>query len=200
MKVRIAQRQLQGLGVRIESIVEVLSHVLRPYVLLHGLPASALLETPEKTAQSRAAVTERRITHCDWHDDMQIATVVLQVKRSGTNKYRPVPMKVSEFIRRYLQHVLPRSFQKVRHFGFLHPGNSIPLLLIHWLVAIANQRVIELCQTQIIVAARAPSLLCRSCGGMLICKELCLVNGIRINVAPPEDHSRGSPAMGGVRC
>ncbi len=53
---------------------------------------------------------------------MQTATVVLRVKRSGTKKYRPVPMRVSEFIRRYLQHVLPRGFQKVRHFGFLHPG------------------------------------------------------------------------------
>ena len=30
-------------------------------------------------------------------------------------------VSAQEFIRRYLQHVLPRGFQKVRHFGFAHP-------------------------------------------------------------------------------
>lgn len=32
-------------------------------------------------------------------------------------------LSVLEFIRRYLLHVLPRGFRKVRHFGFLSPGN-----------------------------------------------------------------------------
>jgi len=26
-----------------------------------------------------------------------------------------------EFIRRFLQHILPKGFQKVRYYGFLHP-------------------------------------------------------------------------------
>jgi hypothetical protein len=30
-----------------------------------------------------------------------------------------------EFIRRFLQHVFPKGFQKVRYFGFLHPKNRI---------------------------------------------------------------------------
>jgi hypothetical protein len=30
-----------------------------------------------------------------------------------------------EFIRRFLQHVLPSGFQKVRHFGFAHPRPQI---------------------------------------------------------------------------
>jgi len=30
-------------------------------------------------------------------------------------------VSAQEFIRRYLQHVLPRGFQKVRHFGFARP-------------------------------------------------------------------------------
>ena len=29
-----------------------------------------------------------------------------------------------EFMRRFLQHVLPKGFHKVRYFGFLHPTNK----------------------------------------------------------------------------
>ena len=32
-----------------------------------------------------------------------------------------------EFLRRYLQHVLPSGFMKVRHFGFLRPNCAVPL-------------------------------------------------------------------------
>ena len=32
-------------------------------------------------------------------------------------------LEASEFIRRFLQHVLPRGFHKVRYYGFLSPRN-----------------------------------------------------------------------------
>jgi hypothetical protein len=32
-----------------------------------------------------------------------------------------------EFIRRFLQHVLPTGFMKVRYYGFLSPGSKVPL-------------------------------------------------------------------------
>jgi hypothetical protein len=47
-----------------------------------------------------------------------------------------------EFIRRFLQHVLPTGFMKIRYFGFLHPRSSIPLnLAITLLEAWAGVRV-----------------------------------------------------------
>jgi len=145
----------------------------------------------------RVAVTENRITQCDWHPDMEQAKVTLMVKRSGTKKYRPIPLSVTEFIRRYLQHVLPSGFQKVRHYGFLNHNCAIPLLLIRWLVAIANQRTIELCHTEVIVAPWVPSLKCSACGGVLICQEILLPNGMRIDARPsPEVRARGSPLQG----
>lgn len=36
-------------------------------------------------------------------------------------------LKVFEFIRRFLQHVLPTGFMKIRYFGFMHPSSRIPL-------------------------------------------------------------------------
>jgi len=41
-----------------------------------------------------------------------------------------------EFTRRFLQHVLPTGFMKVRHFGFLSPNNKEPLEAIGWLVSL----------------------------------------------------------------
>jgi len=32
-----------------------------------------------------------------------------------------------EFLRRFLQHVLPKGFHKVRYFGLLHPTNKLTL-------------------------------------------------------------------------
>lgn len=153
----------------------------------------------DSTYVFRVAVTENRITKCDWHPDIDQAKVTLMVKRSGTEKYRPMPLSVTEFIRRYLQHVLPSGFQKVRHFGFLNGNCAIPFLLILWRVAIANERVMELCRTDVIVAPWVPSLKCQACGGVLICQEILLPNGMRFDVRPPpEIRARGSPVQEGL--
>ena len=34
-----------------------------------------------------------------------------------------------EFIRRFVQHVLPTGFMKIRYYGFMHPSTKIPLKL-----------------------------------------------------------------------
>ena len=44
----------------------------------------------------------------------------------------------SEFVRRFLQHVLPTGFQKVRHYGFLSPNSRISLDLVRWLIALLS--------------------------------------------------------------
>lgn len=50
-------------------------------------------------------------------------------KKTGT---RSLP--VMEFIRMFLQHVLPKGFPKVRYFGFLHPKNRITFNIIRLLL------------------------------------------------------------------
>ena len=47
----------------------------------------------------------------------------------GTGVDKLMSLKPFEFIRRFLQHVLPKGFMKVRYFGFLHPASAIPLRL-----------------------------------------------------------------------
>ena len=74
----------------------------------------------------RVAITNNRILSIEggevtfnYHD------------RSDENKVKALTLKATEFIRRYLLHILPRGFMKIRYFGFLAHANkkvSIPLL------------------------------------------------------------------------
>ncbi len=51
--------------------------------------------------------------------------------RSDEDKIKKLPVKAEEFIRRFLLHILPSGFMKIRYYGFLAHANkkvSIPLL------------------------------------------------------------------------
>jgi hypothetical protein len=43
-------------------------------------------------------------------------------RESKTGKHTSVKLEPRDFMRRFLQHVLPRSFARVRTFGWLHPA------------------------------------------------------------------------------
>lgn len=43
-------------------------------------------------------------------------------RHSGTGAWRHIELEPFEFIRRFLQHVLPSNFHRVRRFGWLHPA------------------------------------------------------------------------------
>jgi hypothetical protein len=43
-------------------------------------------------------------------------------RQSGTRAWRHIDLEPFEFLRRFLQHVLPAGFHRVRRFGWLHPA------------------------------------------------------------------------------
>lgn len=53
--------------------------------------------------------------------------MVIKVKRTGSKKVEQVTFTPFEFIRRFLQHVLPDGFMKVRHYGFLSANPALPI-------------------------------------------------------------------------
>ncbi|NVM21885.1 MAG: transposase, partial [Desulfobacterales bacterium] len=53
--------------------------------------------------------------------------VTFRYKKGKSARWRNMTLDVMEFIRRFLQHVLPTGFMKIRYFGFLHPGSSFSL-------------------------------------------------------------------------
>jgi hypothetical protein len=65
----------------------------------------------------RVAITNTRITGLDDH------TVTIRYKQRKSSRWRTFPIAGDEFIRRFLQHVLPKGFHKIRYFGLWHPRN-----------------------------------------------------------------------------
>jgi Putative transposase/Transposase zinc-binding domain len=63
----------------------------------------------------RIALTNARIVGLDEK------TVTIQYKDRKTGRARTCRLSGEEFMRRFLQHVLPRGFHKVRYFGLWHP-------------------------------------------------------------------------------
>ena len=64
----------------------------------------------------RIALTNARIVGLDGD------TVTIQYKDRKTGHARTCRLSGDEFMRRFLQHVLPRGFHKVRYFGLWHPA------------------------------------------------------------------------------
>lgn len=61
-------------------------------------------------------------------------TVTFTYRKVGSTRLRTAHLDVMEFIRRFLQHVLPDGFVKVRHFGFLHASCAIPPATIRLMI------------------------------------------------------------------
>lgn len=64
----------------------------------------------------RIAVSNNRIIAMDD------THVVFRYKDRKANKWRVMRLTGPEFMRRFLQHVLPRGFHKVRYYGLWHPS------------------------------------------------------------------------------
>ena len=64
----------------------------------------------------RTAITNSRIVACDE------TTVTISYKDRKSLRLRTCRLPGHEFMRRFLQHVLPKGFHKVRYFGLWHPS------------------------------------------------------------------------------
>ena len=74
-------------------------------------------------------------------------------------------LDATEFIRRFLQHVLPAGFQKVRHYGFLSPNSGIALEAVRWLVTVFLGAFFALKAGGAEGPTTTPARRCPACGG-----------------------------------
>ena len=67
----------------------------------------------------RVAISNERILGIDGHD------VLLRVRADGASgRKRSLRVPGTEFIERFLQHVLPGGFKRIRHYGLLAPAHK----------------------------------------------------------------------------
>jgi hypothetical protein len=72
----------------------------------------------------RVALSNRAILAADEHQ------IVFRYRRSDDGKSRTCRLPPQEFLRRFLQHVLPKGFVKVRYYGLHHPRRRENLVLL----------------------------------------------------------------------
>jgi hypothetical protein len=105
----------------------------------------------------RVAISDHRILSCD--DGL----VTFSYRRSGCTRRRTMTLDALEFIRRFLQHVLPSGFQKVRHYGFATPNSKISFEAVRWLVTLHTGLDFQLSARPKAPPNPAPPLYCPEC-------------------------------------
>jgi hypothetical protein len=78
----------------------------------------------------RVAIGDHRILSCED------GFVTFSYRKSGSRRQRRMRLDATEFLRRFLQHVLPSGFQKVRHYGFLSPRSRSRFEAVRWLATL----------------------------------------------------------------
>jgi hypothetical protein len=76
----------------------------------------------------RIAIANSRI------ESMDNGKVTFRYQESATGTLKKMTLPGKEFLRRYLQHVLPQGFHKVRYYGLLSPANRITLRRVQLLL------------------------------------------------------------------
>jgi len=111
----------------------------------------------------RVAIGNRRLVGFIDKDSLEKSQVTFQYRQSDTGKLKLCTLSVEHFIQRFLQHVLPKGFVKVRYFGFLAHNRrktlaSLKNLLTHEILptTTALQPVSS--------APATPKFLCPACG------------------------------------
>ncbi len=91
--------------------------------------------------------------------------VTFKYRKSGSKRWRHMTIDAMEFIRRFLQHVLPLGFMKIRHFGFLSGSTKTPLAKVRELICVLYEvlsAMVVLQKKENTKVSRTPK--CKSCG------------------------------------
>jgi len=108
----------------------------------------------------RVAISNRRLIAFDDRGSMEASQVTFQYRTSDTGQLKTRTLSAERFMQRFLQHVLPRGFVKVRYYGFFGAGVRERLVFLQQLLGPAGE--IDPC-TQTAVAP-VQDILCPKCG------------------------------------
>jgi hypothetical protein len=112
----------------------------------------------------RVAISNSRII------EVKDRSVVFSYRKKGSNRLRQVTVDVMEFIRRFLQHVLPEGFMKVRHYGFMSANCPAGLTRLRLLI-LEHLKRLQFSLEDLAPSDARPPLpkpVCPSCGGTLL--------------------------------
>src|SRR5712691_9968470 len=115
----------------------------------------------------RVAISNRRLVA---FDDRGVTFRWKDYRAKGRTRYKTMTLAAGEFIRRFLLHVLPTGFHRIRHYGLLaNAGRRENLALARVLL---NQPASEPQADPPADSAPAPTFVCRHCGAPMIVVEM----------------------------
>jgi len=115
----------------------------------------------------RTAMTDQR--NLTLHDNKMVS---FNYKDNQTKERKPCHLEALDLIGRFLQHVLPRGFVKVRYFGLLGANQGHLLKQLKWLILKSISKKEQACFLAIEFKARDKQMLCKCCGSPLVLKEI----------------------------
>ena len=115
----------------------------------------------------KSAFSEERLLGYDARGNLRIKWTC-----STTGKVSVLTLTVMEFIRRWLLHVLPKGFARIRHYGFMSAAGIKKRLRLRALLGEIGEPTVEL--------PSLPPMCCEDCGG-----ELKLIRILKAPRPPP---------------
>lgn len=85
----------------------------------------------------RSAISNNRILSLDEHE------VKFKYKNRDTNKWQICVLSPEQFMQRFLQHVLPKGFHKVRYSGLWHPSKAPLVKRVRYLLQMEQPLALE---------------------------------------------------------
>ena len=132
----------------------------------------------------RVAISNSRLIRMD---DQGITFRVKGYRVTGPGRHKTMTLKVDEFIRRFLIHVLPKGQHRIRHYGFFGNGNrAANVARIRGLLGARmsqHEHANDDSHDNTDEPARVLALPCPCCGGRLIIAE----------TIAPKQHPRAPP-------
>jgi Putative transposase/Transposase zinc-binding domain len=119
----------------------------------------------------RVAISNRRLISVD---DTGVTFKWKDYRIEGQARHKTMTLPTHEFIRRFLMHVLPRGFHRIRHYGLLASGNRAANIAQARELLAAPSRSIEP-NTAEAAEVGEPRVLprpCPCCGGRMIIIEI----------------------------
>ena len=118
----------------------------------------------------RVAISNRRLVSAGENG---VTFKYKDYRIEGPGRYKTMTLATGEFIRRFLIHVLPKGFHRIRHYGLLASGNRVATIARARQLLAAPSRPKQP-ETSEAAAADEPHVLprpCPCCGGRMIIIE-----------------------------
>jgi hypothetical protein len=131
----------------------------------------------------RVAIANSRLVALDEHG---VTFKWKDYRAKGRTKHKTMTLAADEFMRRFLLHVLPTGFHRIRHYGLLaNAGRKDHLARARELLSVALEPDAEVSAGEASADPVQPTYVCPDCGAPMIIIET-LVCGQPIRAPPSQ--------------